>query len=301
MKKLHGFVLSRDTGRGIPNLIVAAFDCELSRDALAREHEKLGARFWSEVGRRLGSVLTDDKGRFDFGEEALRCHDCELRPNVLIVVFAPEDVQRPERPLAAPPEQRVLYMSSISRSGGPEEALIIRLLESQLERFRVGAPVDDSPGVFASVRYVQSVEQSFAFRDRVKQAFKHRIEAQVVAAKDLRDDAKRRFCKLNALRFVDRDHPQRIEDRKHAIEATKKTVGDGLAKLRPASSDLTLVLTEADLGELGLSASENGTVEGTVSPLRVAEFLARRNGGVDLIANRSPTGTTIPPIDPEIA
>src|SRR5207249_3509965 len=92
------------------------------------------------LGKRIGSVLTDQEGKFTLASEDLEFQGNESRPDLVILVFAPEDVQKLEEPYPLPPEKRVLYISSVPRvDAGAEEAFVIRLLQAQLDKFNISA------------------------------------------------------------------------------------------------------------------------------------------------------------------
>jgi hypothetical protein len=64
MKRISGCVLATDTNSGIPNLIVTAYDSEKSiRDILGGERLQ-GALSVTDLGKRIGSVLTDQTRSF---------------------------------------------------------------------------------------------------------------------------------------------------------------------------------------------------------------------------------------------
>jgi hypothetical protein len=98
------------------------------------------------LGKRLGSVLTDQNGVFVFSLDELRFQGNEERPDLMIVVFAPEDIYDGTRPYPWLPERRILYISSIPREdSGAEETYVIRLLQAQLTFF--GIPTITGPTV----------------------------------------------------------------------------------------------------------------------------------------------------------
>src|SRR5262249_44656902 len=123
MNKLTGYVLVKETNVGIPNLVVAVFDSERT---LASSSGEKGTFSFSDCGKRIGSVLTDRDGRFSLQREGLEFQGNEARPDLVLVVFAPEDVGDPDHPVPLPPAKRVLYVSAapLTDAGG-EEAIVI--------------------------------------------------------------------------------------------------------------------------------------------------------------------------------
>ena len=147
MKQISGHVLVKETNLGIPDLIVAAYDSGRPiRESLRRGPDGKGLSL-QDAGRRIGSVLTEPDGRFVLTSEDLEFQGNEQRPNLLIIVFAPEDVQGLDMPYPLPPEERILYISAVPRNdAGAEEAFTIRLLQAQLDHFdlKAGASSPDS-------------------------------------------------------------------------------------------------------------------------------------------------------------
>lgn len=116
MTKLFGYVLAKDTNAGVPNLVVSAYDADDSVDGLgdaSAVQEMASAR--GNFGNRIGSVLTDHDGWFELESEELDYPDRPVPSDLLVVVFAPEDVQDVHRPYPLPPEERILYISACPR------------------------------------------------------------------------------------------------------------------------------------------------------------------------------------------
>ncbi|KVT85700.1 hypothetical protein WK59_12075 [Burkholderia ubonensis] len=294
MRKVHGFVLSKQGAKPLPNLVVAFFDSDIEPSALTRELEQHaeGTRSgsWALFGKALGSVLTDDVGRFelDFGDAK---HEGECREHVLLVVFAPDDVASPEHPFPLPPEKRILFASNLPDQHAGAQAHVIRLLPAQLEKFGIapaGATPTSEPALDPTSRhYVDSIERSFVFKDNVKQLVKPRIEAQVAQATAVKNAAKKKFKNLNAIRAENRKHPQLLTDPAKLPEMMRTTAAAGISKLSATPRSLSLSLTEDEITSLGLNVDAHGKVSGKVDARTFSKFLAARNGGVDLVSRRS--------------
>src|SRR5437763_8020856 len=98
MKRISGLVLVKETGIGIPNLLVAAYDCEADTDPARKAARPEPDELLRHTGRRLGSVLTDSKGQFCLNAEDLAFPGNDERPDLRIAVFAAEDVQGVDNP-----------------------------------------------------------------------------------------------------------------------------------------------------------------------------------------------------------
>src|SRR5213080_848800 len=116
MKQIYGYVLVKQTNYGVPNLVVTAYDSEKSQEELRANNSKEGSFSLENLGKRLGSILTGQDGKFVLQSEELEFQGNESRPDLLIVVFAPEDIQAVDNPFPLPPEERVLYISAIPRT-----------------------------------------------------------------------------------------------------------------------------------------------------------------------------------------
>src|SRR5688572_22395398 len=97
MNRVSGRIVVKETGAGIPDLLVAFFDL----DPHSRAEEDLNPlavepgtdRGHGIVGSRLGSVLTNADGSFafEYDDEAFRSGNAERRPDLTLMVTAPED------------------------------------------------------------------------------------------------------------------------------------------------------------------------------------------------------------------
>ncbi len=284
MRKVHGYVLAKQTNEGIANLVVAAFYSELTIVALAK-HLRDGAvdeEIWVKFGERIGSVLTDASGRFE-----LHAQDDEHETRSLVlVVFAPEDVADVDNPVPLPPEKRILYASGLPRRAGAEEAYVIRLLQAQLDRFAiaVGNATPAKPGMdVASSRLSDSIEQAFAFRENLTTLLKPRMTVQIEAAKQTRDAAKVKLQTLSGIPADNRAHPQRLTDPAKLTDLLRTTIGSGVTTLNANAGEMTLTLDDDDLAALGLTADASGNISGDVDPLAVATLIKSKVGGVDLV------------------
>lgn len=297
MRKIYGFVLSKQSGKAIPNLVVAFFDSDIEPATLMRElgdHEKGSRRErWELFGKALGSVLTDDAGRFELDLANARHAEGETSGHVLLVVFAPDDVASVEHPFPLPPEKRILYMSSLPQQEVGAQAYVIRLLPAQLEKFGIaaaGSPPTSEPAQDPTSRhYIDTLERGFVFKDNVKTLIKPRLEAQVATVTATKAAAKAKFQNLSAIRLENRNHPQLLTDPSKLPELMKTTASDGLTKLGATRGNLSLKLTEDEVKSLGLTVSASGAVSGTVDARTLSTFLSTRNGGVDLLFKRPTT------------
>lgn len=289
MRKIHGFILCRETGEPLSNLVVAAFDSELSLQAVAaqiNERSEVSPELWARFGRRLGSVLTDARGHFEFNDEMSHFSARAENPNLLVAVFAPEDVTSVERPFPMPPERRLLYISTMPRlEPGSEEAYVIRILRAQVERFGISHGTSTTPdgADSSSQRYVAVLQRAHDFGAQAKRLAQPMLKARLGTATDRIKAVKdSKLGELNALPPAIKDHKQRLKDRKDLPTLMTQTIQAGIARFSAAASPLDMTFSETELEALGLQASPDGTVRGTVNPAAIARLIAERNRGVDL-------------------
>ncbi|WP_218511795.1 hypothetical protein [Variovorax sp. dw_308] len=277
MKQLFGYVLVKETNVGVPNLLVAAFDSRHAGpfDAEGRESPPNVALI-QKMGRRLGSVLTDERGSFVINREDLEFQGNEARPNLMVAVFAPEDVQDPERPVPAPPEARLLCCTQIARNdAGAEEAFVIRLLQSQLDRFGIGACAKPTNNVQGE-RLGDSIENAWNVPAYLTDRFQNRILRQLNAAKESRDRAKEATKNLSAIPLHLRDRGEGASNffqnntlllANRGELATKlaptqvQAVQEGLTRLKNRTTPpvIRVWLTADELKASGLSPRKQGS------------------------------------------
>jgi hypothetical protein len=309
MKRIWGRVLVKESQLGVPNLVVAAFDCDrfqptagavepppgvapASGEALAMpltlEARGVPRETIEQVGTRIGSVLTDRDGNFSFdlqpGDSGI------VRPDLVLVVFAPEDSQGINQPLPLPPERRVLSISRVPRSdAGETEAYLIRLLQAQLDAYRIpsGAPDParrDAPADVA--QFFTSVQQGWLFRDKAREVLSARMTADLKRTTDLKLEAASKLSNLSAVRSDLRDHPYRLTPKRTLASVQRTAAQDGLdriAKTGAYKGMLRLKVGRGDLEKLGLKLDASGMVSGKTSVAALLSRMASTAGSTDLV------------------
>ena len=106
-------------------------------------------------------MLTNQDGKFVLTPEDLEFPGNEPRPDLVIVVFAPEDIHDGQFPYPRPPEDRILYMSIVARfDAGAQEAFVIRLLQSQLDRHQIDINASRLAGLLARTAGLKTVSHT---------------------------------------------------------------------------------------------------------------------------------------------
>lgn len=150
MFTINGRVISSEHGSGLANLNVVLYDIDPALRDRAQQVARLAAgkpeRLWAEIpGQRLGSVMTGPDGMFrlEFDASAFAKDDCECRPDLVLLVLAPEEVRVDDcgRPTSIPAQERLLYCSQEAvTNAGRTESFVIRLPAALLQSRGVIAP-----------------------------------------------------------------------------------------------------------------------------------------------------------------
>ena len=133
MNRIGGRVVLRESGVGIPDLLVVIYDL----DPRTQPEEQELNRAVPTAGDRLGSVLTSRDGSFELTYENTEFqirNEQERRPDLLLSVLAPEEP-------GVDPASRVLYVSTeVRQNAGLIENYLIRLQAKQLEKAGITPP-----------------------------------------------------------------------------------------------------------------------------------------------------------------
>ncbi len=300
MREIGGFVLVRETDAAIHRVVVAAFDAGGAPEIMRKRAPT--AEVMKALGRRIASVLTDSTGSFSFPPEDLEFPGNEPRPDLVLVVFAPEDVDNPAHPYPAPPEDRVLYMSVVPRiDAGAREAFLIRLSREVVAKHRIDA---------GETRVASAFEATWKTRDAIANGLKERHLAEL---------GRKAAARRQAVKAAGNLHGVPVALRKNKLlvvgkAALSESVGEGKDKSTRAevlqrdlmfegltqikkradgrSPKMQLHLGPKELETLGLSI-EDGKVVGDLDREALWETVVKLNGGIDLtrkrgLANPSP-------------
>ena len=128
MNTITGKVTLKESGMGIPDLLVVIYDIDPSN----KNDES-----FETVGDRIGSVITNQDGSWALSYEDAEfqtLNPTEKRPDLQLTVLAPEDSDSDKPPI-------VLFSSKLLRvNSGRTEAYLIRLTLKQLEEAHIKLP-----------------------------------------------------------------------------------------------------------------------------------------------------------------
>jgi hypothetical protein len=298
MRQITGYVLIRETSAGIPNLVVKAFDSGGAPDVLRKHAPTVDVM--KQLGRPISSVFTNEEGRFSFSTEDLEFPGNEPRPDLIVVVFAPEDILDPTHPYPKNPEEQVLYMSIVPRiDAGAQEAFVIRLSREVVS----GRGIDTEENRFAS-----ALDQHWNARDIISESLNARNKVELKRKAAARKEAVERTKNLHAVPLALRGHELLVVGKASLSRTVKvsgvavtkaeqlqqKVVEDGLKALdkglkaldkSESKPSMRLYLSNDDLAYLKLKL-RNGVLSGKPTyQLLKSKALSLLNG-VDLVRVR---------------
>lgn len=171
MNVITGRIIVKETGAGIPDLLIVVYDCDsrtLPEDVIAKstirpiadinkmkiQDDRIGslliseesvhkctntpiADIWQKIqGNRIGSVLTDANGRFnlEYDDTHFQAEGKDKRPDLVLFVVAPEDPSLG----SCPP---ILHVScGLRKNAGRIETYLIKLPFANLRKAGVSLP-----------------------------------------------------------------------------------------------------------------------------------------------------------------
>lgn len=295
MKQISGYVLVKETDSGVPNLVVTAYDTEKSIQEIIGVNPAGGSFSLGNFGKRIGSVLTNQEGKFILKSEDLEFPGNEARPDLLLIIFAPEDIQDMNTPYPLPPEERILYISTVPRTdAGAEEAFVIRLLQAQLDFFHitVSTPTNQSN---ADVHLVAgAMEGAWNFEYSLRERLYPRLQEEQKRSQIFQAQAEEKIKDFSAIPMYLRDDELRNnrllingkQDLKEHLKVKQdQVITNGLERLQTRTPVMHLRLSKKDLKDLGLRVKD-GKIMGNVASEKLMEKVGSLTNGFDLVRKR---------------
>lgn len=176
MFTLSGKIVVKETGAGIPDLLVRAFDLDIPGQKYASQGGNSDMSIDEQMPYdSLGSVLTDAEGHFlfEFEEEDFKLSGPELRPDIFLVIGSPEDVGSDSA------QSHTIHTTNPMRlKSGRKEAFFVRIPEEVLKRYDLHASVS---GEYLLKSFKLSAESNKANFDEV-QTFSQKVGEKVTDA-----------------------------------------------------------------------------------------------------------------------
>jgi hypothetical protein len=294
MLEFSGQVVIRETGSGIPNLVVRAYVIGAAEDS----REKSTAAVLRS-GALISSSVTRVDGTFDFsaGDDA-PSSEREALSHIAIAVCAPEDVLEPSPRRVASPEHGVLSVTLFPRvEAGARIALPIRIAREIVAPFLISA--DES-----QVR--TGLDRTWAAHDAAASTLKARHVAELDRTREARTYAKKVVAKLNAVPKEQRSHPFLVTSRVELGQPVeRKRKGRQLTTLEVLQENAMvaallkwrrqkrtrrsrLYLTDDELTKLEINKKSSTTTLEKLDALTL-----RLNGGTDLVLKKIPDASLL--------
>ena len=193
--KVSGKVLLKETGIGIPDLLIEVYDIDPNTKPeiivqFTQNNPNFAANspnFWQNFsGDRLGSVPTDESGKFElvYEDDDFQTGETEgKRPDLMVLVIAPEEKKDAPCP-------QILHIScGIRQNAGRVENYIIKLTKKQLEDAGIELPQavtgDSQQPEIVIKRMAQAVERQEQITEGFRQIASQRVKQERELTKTL--------------------------------------------------------------------------------------------------------------------
>ncbi|HEY0670143.1 MAG TPA: hypothetical protein VGD22_18325 [Sphingobacteriaceae bacterium] len=291
MEKIIGRVLVKETSAGIANLVVAAFDYDVPKKDQPVDNNAANVFDINKLGKRIGSVLTDSEGRFILTKVDLNFDGIETRPDLILVIFAPEDIEDKGNYFPLAPEKRLLYVSRAPRTdAGSEEAYVIRLSKEKLESYKI--PYGSGSQNDAAINdFVTGIERNYSLQNHLTQKTKVFTQQQLDTESSNRKKAKQKIKKFTSIPLIQRNDSNLLENEKDLVTKQKKIVKEGLKKMNSSHKQFTITLPLDIIKEFGLKEDEDGEFSGNVDTNKFIEQL-NEVIGISLLRKDDPKPST---------
>lgn len=248
MNQISGKVLLKETGIGIPDLLVIIYDV----DPGTNPEEVMDGVGVINGADSLGSVLTDRAGLFRLEYEDAdfrhRKQD-EKRPDLMLVIRGPEE-------MGTPGDAKVLHVSKdIRQNAGVTETYVIRIPNAKLAEIGITAPT----GVTFEVEEPEAVKQKLKLAVTRQVTIRNEVQkiaAQQVAAERARVAEVEQAVETKLLEKLT-GVPARLADRFNYVPpggdveaamftAANKTIGERINTTPPAKAYIVLSKEQAE-------------------------------------------------------
>lgn len=253
---ITGKVLNKETGAGIPDLIVVFFDLDTVRREFVfndNANDNISDDLWEKLGHdRIGSRITNARGSFSFNYNTndFNTGDNEKRPDLILFVLVPEgDDSR----LGTPSVKRIIYgPSEPILNAGRHEEFIIKISNKLLEKFEIELPVVEDVTIDLQVdNYKKAVESRLELHQKLNAEKKAAIKSLYDQAQSANTKANEFVSKLTGVGKKRREGgafitaPEELENaQKKSIKKTSATT----IKAHNNNAAASLMFTEHEFG-----------------------------------------------------
>jgi hypothetical protein len=274
MNTIRGWVIVKESGLGVPRLLVEILDCDPNTSG-----EEPGP---SSDGDRLGCVVTNTPdGSFElaYDNAEFQVRNAERRPDLVLRVLAPEE---PGQRL----ESRILYTSAdVRQNAGLIEHYVIRLTTDQLLKHGIPLPStvtrETEPASNVIARIKDNAVRHEAITEAAFGVAKQRMEAHRVRFAGFHQQVKPNLLAELSTVSPTMPEPQRFVRRgespfEKTTSAMRKMIRETINSDDPArrpSAKGVLTLTADQVNELKAIASPDGSV-----PAAAVNALVEKNG-----------------------
>lgn len=179
---IRGKVIVKETGFGIPNLIIVVYDLDprtVPEEIFSLCEEGNYSGLWARLqGDRLGSIITDNYGMFEllYEDTDFRVRNCEARPDILLLITAPEEPNTTVCP-------HILHVScGVRQNAGRIEHYLVQIPMKQLDK--------------AGVRLPPIMMREFEKPEDILKRLKEKDEQEEQLRKGIREITKTRMARL---------------------------------------------------------------------------------------------------------
>ncbi|MEO7923039.1 MAG: hypothetical protein ABIR30_05125 [Chitinophagaceae bacterium] len=302
MRRISGYVRLQKTNIGIPNLVVAAYDSQRPLEEIVREHKTekgFKPTIMDHLGTRISSVLTNSKGLFVIGAEDLKFEGNKPRPDLILIVSAPEDVLDVNNPIPLEPSKRILYLSAMPRNdAGAEEAYMIGILKSQLQKFNIllaEAPTETSKMETSLNNHIQNLQNQDNLLGKLQQSMIPRVKKQLEDNKKAKKKIKEKLKNFSAIPVALRKHPNLVKTESDIPKIQSKVAIAALTRIKNFDNNIKIKLSKEDIASLGLKPNKNGEGKGVVPTQVLIQKIRSLTGGMDLVRKNDITPSSITP------
>jgi hypothetical protein len=281
MNEISGRIVVRETGIGIPALVVTAFDLDpgtkpeelVATDSGSDGVATLTAARKGFPGRRLGSTLTDESGGFrvtyeddDFRLPGGEQNRKEIRPHLFLTVFAPEEPDSAAKP-------HILFASqAIRQNAGRTEQYFVRLSAEDLAKASIALPTTPIDEVEEPKRLVERLATADLRLETIDDAFRNLDKKRVKQTRKTAD-AFRGALKAQLRESLSRVSAKRIDpatfvkDDESVFDKSIAVIRRGIEKVInsddpavKAPARRLVALTEAEKSKVAGALDQNGAI-----------------------------------------